>query len=218
MSLAAGQLGKGLGGGLTGLSVIKGGEAFRMSSVAEMKINLSPEEKQWSRSSNGVGGAGCVEQEKHWSKPVQAVRPMQKAPKPSATVKPFVKEEGISGLEEKEKQEIPPSLLVESNGTKSPDLASTNTNTSNDNTSTNGDTSEGRICNREVSNTQDISVPTANVAAPEITPVDPKKEVPSEPTTNGVKAEARETDLKPPTSPRRPTAKVAPEQLPGVTR
>ena len=73
---------------LTGLSVIKNGEAFKMNSLAEVKMNLSEEEKKgWSNS-----------KQESWNKPVQAVRPMQKAPKPSATVKPFIKSEGISDM------------------------------------------------------------------------------------------------------------------------
>jgi len=97
--------GKGGAGGLSGLSVIKNGEAFKMNSVAEMKMNLTEEEK------------------KAWSKPVQAVRPMQKAPKPSATVKPFVKSEGITEMEEQAKvAEVGPGgetkLVVATNGAK----------------------------------------------------------------------------------------------------
>ena len=72
---------------LTGLSVIKNGEAFKMNSLAEMKMNLSEEEKK-----------GWLSKQESWNKPVQAVRPMQKAPKPSATVKPFIKSEGISDM------------------------------------------------------------------------------------------------------------------------
>ena len=71
---------------LTGLSVIKNGEAFKMHSLAEMKMNLSDDEKKgWKQES--------------WNKPVQAVKPMQKAPKPSATVKPFIKSEGMTSSE-----------------------------------------------------------------------------------------------------------------------
>merc|ERR1719234_1753568 len=73
---------------LTGLSVIKNGEACKMNSLAEVKMNLSEDEKKgWSNS-----------KQESWNKPVQAVRPMQKAPKPSATVKPFIKSEGISDM------------------------------------------------------------------------------------------------------------------------
>ena len=50
-------------------------------------MNLSEEEKK-----------GWLSKQESWNKPVQAVRPMQKAPKPSATVKPFIKSEGISEM------------------------------------------------------------------------------------------------------------------------
>jgi len=67
-------------GSMAGISVIRNGESFKMSSIAEVKLNLSEvERKAW---------AGKV-------KPSCAVKPMLKAPKPSATVKPFLKSEGI---------------------------------------------------------------------------------------------------------------------------
>ena len=80
---------------LTGLSVIKNGEVFKMNGLAEVKMNLSEEEKK-----------GWQSKQESWNKPVQAVRPMQKAPKPSATVKPFIKSEGISDMTNVVKAEV----------------------------------------------------------------------------------------------------------------
>jgi len=80
VSIAPQDAGKNGPGNMTGISVIRNGESFKMANIAEVKLNFSEEEKKlWS---------GKV-------KPSCAVKPMLKAPKPSATVKPFIKSEGI---------------------------------------------------------------------------------------------------------------------------
>ena len=99
---------------LTGLSVIKNGEALKMNSLAEVKLNLGEEEKKsWSN----------MKQES-WNKPVQAVKPMQKAPKPSATVKPFIKSEGISDMTNMVKVETNEAEVSSEGQRKAPTLAS----------------------------------------------------------------------------------------------
>jgi len=90
VSIAPQDAGKNGPGNMTGISVIRNGESFKMANIAEVKLNFSEEEKKlWS---------GKV-------KPSCAVKPMLKAPKPSATVKPFIKSEGICDEDQLEKGE-----------------------------------------------------------------------------------------------------------------
>ena len=174
--------GKGGAGSLTGLSVIKNGEAFKMASVAEMKMNLSEDER------------------KAWSKPVQAVRPMPKAPKPSATVKPFVKSEGISEMEGKVKEDT--ELVMNSEVTNGPEVKSSGITRSEEEPGRsieNGD-------NVQVNGVKDeLIVKGESVVTEkgdtEVTVV----------TENGVSTSAALPPSSLPTSPPKPTAKVAPD-------
>jgi len=90
VSIAPQDAAKNVQGNMAGISVIRNGESFKMANIAEVKLNFSEEEKKaWT---------GKV-------RPSCAVKPMIKAPKPSATVKPFLKSEGLGEDESLEKGE-----------------------------------------------------------------------------------------------------------------